>query len=162
MKWSVQQLNKLAVKPYQFELSLDFSEYAERVEEIISIDEVKVTGVVTKLENDTFWFNYRIVAPLVLQCGLTLEPVDYVFEQEYEDIFSKEESDEVFYIEGNTIDFAEVVWSNIIIDKPLTVHHPNAYEILESRGIVLGEMPELEEDEEIIYEDDGTKSEQER
>lgn len=162
MKWSVQQLNKLAVKPYQFELSLDFSEYAERVEDIISIDEVKVTGVVTKIENDTFRFNYRIVAPLVLQCGLTLEPVDYVFEQEYEDIFSKEESDEVFYIEGNTIDFAEVVWSNIIIDKPLTVHHPNAYEILESRGIVLGEMPELEEDEEIIYEDDGTKSEQER
>ena len=53
MKWSVQQLNKLTIKPYHFEVSLDFSEYAEKVEDIISIEEVKVTGVITKIENDT-------------------------------------------------------------------------------------------------------------
>lgn len=160
MKWSVQQLNKLTIKPYHFEVSLDFSEYAEKVEDIISIEEVKVTGVITKIENDTFQFKYRIIAPLILECGLTLEPVEYVFDQEYDDIFSKTESDDVFLIEINTIDLSEVVWSNIIIDKPLTVQHPKAYEILESRGIVLGEMPELDEDEEIIYEDDGTKVEE--
>lgn len=158
MKWSVQQLNKLTVKPYEFDLSFDFTSLAEGVEDIISIDIVKVTGVIIKIENDTFQIKYHIEAPLVLQCALTLEPVDYLFSEDYDDIFSKIEGDEVFLIENNTIDLYEAVWSNIIIDKPLTVHHPNAYEILESRGIVLGEMPKLDEDEVIIYEDDGTKA----
>ena len=157
MKWSVQQLNKLANKPYEFNLSLDYSALAENVDDIISIDIVKVNGVIIKIENDTFQIKYHIEAPLVLQCALTLEPVDYIFSEDYDDIFSKIEGDEVFLIENNTIDLYEAVWSNIIIDKPLAVHHPNAYEILESRGIVLGEMPKLDEDEEIIYEDDGTK-----
>lgn len=157
MKWSVQQLNKLANKPYEFNLSLDYSTLAENVDDIISIDIVKVSGVIIKIENDTFQIKYHIEAPLVLQCALTLEPVNYIFSEDYDDIFSKIEGDEVFLIENNTIDLYEAVWSNIIIDKPLAVHHPNAYEILESRGIVLGEMPKLDEDEEIIYEDDGTK-----
>ena len=159
MKWSVQQLNKLTVKPYNFDLSLDFSELAKDVDDIMSIDMVKVTGTITKIENDTFRIIYHIEAPLVLQCALTLEPVEYSFVADYDDIFSKTESDDVFVIENNTIDLYEAVWSNIIIDKPLTVHHPNAYEILESRGIVLGEMPKLDEDEVIIYEDDGTSKE---
>lgn len=151
MKWSIQQLNKLTVKPYSFTLEFDFTEEIKDVDDILAIAKVLVTGVITKVKEEMFQIKYHIKAPLVMPCALTLEPVEYLFDEDYDEIFTTILSDECFLIEKNSLDFKEVVWSDIIIDKPLTVKHPNAYQILEERGIKLGETPELDEDEEIYY-----------
>ena len=141
MKWSVQQLQKLTSSPLTFVEELDFTENVKVVNDILEIKKVEVRGEITSLKNGTFRVKYHVLAALVLECALTLEPVDYLFDKTYDEIFSTEatDDDEAFPIEKNTLDLDSAVWSNIIIDKPLSVKHERAYEILAERGIVLNE-----------------------
>lgn len=139
MKWSIQQLQKLTTKPYHFDEYLDFSELANDVSDIIKINPVHIVGEVSYIKEGTFRIRYNVDALLVMECGLTLEPVDYVFNKDYDEIFSTNATEEEFQIEKNTIDMDEAVWSNIIIDKPIVVTRDDAYEILKERGIVLNE-----------------------
>ena len=139
MKWSIQQLQKLTVKPYQFEGVLDFTELAKDVSDIIEIKPVHVSGVISYLKEGTFRINYTVDVLIVMECGLTLEPVDYHFNHEYDEVYSVYATEDEFLIDKNTIDMDEAVWSNIIIDKPIVVTRDDAYEILKARGIVLNE-----------------------
>lgn len=141
MKWSVQQLQKLTSSPLTFVEDLDFTENARDVSDILEIKKLKVSGEITMLKLGTFRVKYHILAPLVLECSLTLEPVDYLFDKTYDEIFSTDatDDDDTFLIEKNTLDLDSAVWSNIIIDKPLSVKHERAYEILAERGIILDE-----------------------
>ena len=150
MKWSLLQLNKIQKFPYSFKTELDFKETIKDIDDIYDIDTVYVEGEIYRLDDETYQFKYQIRTKLVLQCSLTLDPVDYDFINDYDEIFSKEENDDYFLIENNTIDLDEIVWSNIIIDKPINVHKEDAYEILASRGIILGEEPKLDASEVII------------
>lgn len=159
MKWSVQQLRKIQKFPYNFSTTLDFSSYIETVNDILDIKEVKVTGTINRINDETYNFCYHIVAPLVLECALTLEPVEYIIENDYDEIYSLEKNDEYFLIEKNTINLEEIVWTNILIEKPINVTLPNAYEILKSRGIVLDDTAQLDEDEEVLFYSDGIEEE---
>ena len=66
-----------------------------------------------------------------------------------------------FLIEKNTIDLEEMVWANILIEKPINVTLPNAYEILKERGIVLDDSIELEDDEQVLFYTSGDEDEEE-
>ena len=48
MKWSIQQLQKLTVKPYQFEGVLDFTELAKDVSDIIEIKPLEWYNIICK------------------------------------------------------------------------------------------------------------------
>lgn len=145
MKWSVQQLQKLTTKPYEFAYDLDLNAFSKDVDDIIEIKPVHVSGVISYLKYGTFHIKYTISTLLVLKCSLTLEPVDYVFENTYDEVFSTDASDDEFLIENNTLDLDLAVWSNIIIDKPIAVKRDDAYEILKERGISLNESFDDEE-----------------
>ena len=54
-----------------------------------------------------------------------------------------------------------MAWSNIIIDKPINVTRPDAYEVLKSRGISLEEEFELDADDYVISYSDGRIEEEE-
>lgn len=155
MKWSVQQLRKIQNFPHKFSVTLDFTNYIESVNDILGIGEVEVTGTINRINDDTYNFNYHMKAPLIVECALTLDPVNYVIENDYNEIYSLEEKDEYFLIEKNTINLEEIVWTNILIEKPINVTLPNAYEILKSRGIVLDDTEKLDEDEEVLFYADG-------
>lgn len=159
MKWTVQQLRKIQNFPYKFSTTLDFSEYIKMVDDILDIKEVIVTGTINRINDETYNLCYHIVAPLVLQCALTLDPVEYVIENDYNETYSLEKNDEYFLIEKNTINMEEIVWSNILIEKPINVTLPNAYEILKSRGIVLDDTTNLDEDEEVLFYSNGLEEE---
>ena len=106
------------------------------------------------------WYNIKTV--LILQCALTLDPVPYEYEKTFDEVYSKIENDEYFLIEKNTIDLTDMVWTNILIEKPINVTLPNAYEILKERGIVLDDTISLDNDEEILFYSDGLEEEEEK
>ena len=135
MKWSLQQLLKISKFPHQFEETLDLSAEIEGIEDIYEIGPVNITGRINRIGDETYQFTYKLSVKLVLQCALTLDPVDYLFEEDYDEIYSTTERDEYILIEKNTIDTKVMAWSNIIIDKPINVTRPDAYEVLKERGI---------------------------
>ena len=147
MKWSVQQLEKLTNNLYPFEFTCNFKEEIASVEDILDIKEVLVKGTMEKVNHGTYRIKYSMYVPLVLQCALTLDPVEYVIEAQYDEIHSIENCDEYFLIENNTLDMKMVIWTNILMEKPLSVTLPNAYDILKERGI------EIIEDEEVFKEE---------
>lgn len=155
MKWSLQQLLKIQKFPYHFEEVLDLSEEAKAISDIFEMKPVSITGKINRLDDQTYEFSYHIHVLLVLECALTLEPCEYTFEGDYVDICSTNPDDDMIQIEKNTIDTRMLVWSNFIIDKPINVTRPDAYEILKSRGIQLNEEPILDLDDEIISYSDG-------
>ena len=162
MKWSIQQLRKVQKFPYHFSDTIDYSEYAETVEDIFSIEPVLVSGTIDKIDDETYRIVYTIKTVLTLQCALTLDPVLYEYEKTFDEVYSKVENDEYFLIEKNTIDLADMVWTNILIEKPINVTLPNAYEILKERGIVLDDTITLDNDEEILFYSDGLEEEEEK
>ena len=164
MKWSIQQLRKIQKFPFAFNETIDFSEYANDVEDILGIDPVNVSGNIYKIDEETYRFCYHISVNLTLQCALTLDPVPYLMEKDYDEIFGKDEktseNDNYFIVEKNTINLLYVVWTNILIEKPINVTLPNAYDILKERGIVLDDTISLDNDEEILFYSDGMEEEE--
>ena len=161
MKWSLQQLLKINKFPHYFEETLDLSKGIEDIEDIYEIGPVNITGSINRLDDETYQFTYKLSVKLVLQCALTLDPVEYLFEEDYDEIYSTQESDDYILIEKNTIDTYQMAWSNIIIDKPINVTRPDAYEVLKSRGISLEEEFELDADDYVISYSDGRIEEEE-
>ncbi len=145
MKWSIQQLQKLTTKPYEFSYDADYTVLAKSVSDIIEIKPVHIKGVISYVKYGSYRIKYSVWADLVLECSLTLEPVDYKFVEDYDEIFSTNPTDDEFLIENNTIDLDMAVWSNLIIDKPIAVRRDDAYEILKARGIELNESFDDEE-----------------
>ena len=50
-----------------------------------------------------------------------------------------------------------MVWSNILIEKPINVTLPNAHEILKERGIILDDTLSIDDDDsdEVLFYSDG-------
>lgn len=161
MKWSLQQLLKIQKFPHHFEEELDLSAEIDSVEDIYEIGPVNITGSIHRIDDETYRFVYHLHAKMILQCALTLDPVEYIFDEDYDEIYSTIESDESILIKKNTIDTYIMAWSNIIIDKPINVTRPDAYEILKERGISLDEDYLEDTDEEIISYSDGRHTEEE-
>jgi len=128
MKWSVEQLLKKAHQGLEFEESIDFSSALDKSGDILALKPTFVEGTFTYLEPD-FVFDLRIQTTLTMACAKTLKPVEVDLDFEVEEIFSLLPDEEKRLIEGNTIDLYPVVWSNIYLEKPLRVVHPDAKNI---------------------------------
>ncbi len=161
MKWSLQQLHKIQSFPYNFEETLDLSSEIDEIEDIYEIGSVNITGKIYRVDDESYRFVYNVKTTLVLQCALTLDPVNYEFSEDYDEIYSTFPSDDSILIEKNTIDTYVMAWSNIIIDKPINVTKPDAYEILKARGISLEAEFEEDEDDIVISYTDGRHTEEE-
>lgn len=123
MKWSLQQLLKLSQQPYEFEETYDFIENINSIDDIISSTLFNVKGTVHHLYDDRYEFNLNIKGELTLQDARTLDPVAYPIDLNVIEVFDKVASDDedVRIIEKNTIDLYDVVWENILLEKPIRV-----------------------------------------
>lgn len=151
MKFSVQQLQKINPSPLKVSEQIDYRDFLDGLtsSDILDIALVDVDISISKLDMNTFQFDYVIHADLGLACALTLERVPYVMDLNISETYSTlPDSDDVYPIEGNTIDTKEIVWSQILMNIPIRVVRDDAYEILKQRNIVLGEMPIEEEEKE--------------
>lgn len=151
MKFSVQQLQKINASPQKVHEQIDYRDFLDGLSssDIIDIALVDVDISISKLDMNTFQFDYMIHADLGLACALTLERVPYVMDLNVSETYSTEaDDDDIYPIEGNTIDTKEIVWSQILMNIPIRVVRDDAYEILKQRNIVLGEMPNENEEKE--------------
>lgn len=151
MKFSVQQLQKINASPQKVHEQIDYRDFLDGLSssDIIDIALVDVDISISKLDMNTFQFDYVIHADLGLACALTLERVPYVMDLNVSETYSTEaDDDDTYPIEGNTIDTKEIVWSQILMNIPIRVVRDDAYEILKQRNIVLGEMPNENEEKE--------------
>lgn len=127
MKWTIQELIKNQNTDYTFEGTIDFSSTIENTD-IIAISPVHVEGEYEIYDNEEFIFYLRISCTLTLACALTLEEVDYPLDFDVEEVFTTFDNEDYNKVEGITIDLLPIIWSNIILEKPMRVLSENAYE----------------------------------
>ncbi|MCK5761581.1 MAG: DUF177 domain-containing protein [Candidatus Izimaplasma sp.] len=142
MKWTIHELRKLQNINNEFKGTVDLSSYIENTD-IIKISPVLVEGSFEIYDDSLYEFYFDIKCTLTLECAITLVEVPYLIDISVEEIFSTNKSDENIDIEGITIDLLPIIWSNIILEKPMRITSKNAYDNFES------ETPDLEEKESI-------------
>jgi len=144
MKWTQQQLFKINSFPHHFDETFDFSDQLTADGGILSIGITHVFGYLNRVTFDKYELVAKVSVLLVVECALTLEPTDYQLDFELVDLFSfiEDSSDDVVVIHNNVLDTSEIIWGNILLEKPIRIVKPDAYEILEARGITLVESTE--------------------
>lgn len=139
MKWTLGQLAKIQHFPYHFKENFSFKDYVHTIDDLLDIGECEVEGELYRIDYETYRLELVIKVDLVLACALTLNPVTYPINLKISEIFSTIENNDYNPIESNTIDTAEIVWTSIIIEKPIRVVSENARKILKEQGIYLDE-----------------------
>ncbi len=127
MKWTTFELIKLENTNNQIDEKIDLSGYIEDTD-IIKISPVNVTGDFEIFDAEEFIFYLDIKCTLTMACAITLKEVEYKMDLSVEEVFTTYKNDDSNIIDGITIDLLPIIWSNIILEKPLRVVSENAYE----------------------------------
>lgn len=142
MKWTMQELVKLYHNDNTIDETIDFGNDFEHTD-IIKMSLVHVTGDFEVYNNNEFIFYLNLKCTMTLPCALTLEEVDYPIDLDVEEVFSLEKSQDSNLIDGITVDLLPIIWSNIILEKPMRVLAPHAEENFEFNNT------EFEDEEDI-------------
>lgn len=128
MKWSSEQLLKLAHQGLTFSETVDYTSLLTGNDDILAISPAKIDGEYT-FEDPDFIFDLTIQVTLTMACSKTLKPVEVPLYIEVEEVFSHFVGEDSRLIEQNTVDLYPIVWSNIYLEKPLKVVHPEAEDL---------------------------------
>ena len=143
MKLTLAQLRKLQM-PYRYSEELDLKEELVDFEDIIDTSLVHVEYEIRERGIDTYLVEFKYEVTLTMQCSITLNEVEYVISEEGSEIFSTtDEVEDVFLIEGQTLDTKEAILTNVLINKPMTVS-------TEGAEFISDEEPEEDIEEEQI------------
>ena len=143
MKLTLAQLRKLPM-PYRYSEELDLKEDLVDFEDIIDTSLVHVDYEIRERGIDTYLVEFKYDVTLTMQCSITLDEVEYDINEEGSEIFSTaDEMEDVFLIEGQTLDTKEAILTNILINKPMTVSTDGV-------EFISDEEPEEEVEEEKI------------
>lgn len=129
MRYTTSQLIKHQNHDNHFHETLDFSSVLKGDDDLLAIGPVTVEGTYDVEDNSYYHFTLTIETTLTLACAKTLKPVDYPVSIEVEETFSADKNDEYLNIEGLTIDLYPVIWSNIYLEKPMRIIHPDAQDL---------------------------------
>ncbi len=128
MKWSTEQLLKHAHQGLHIEETVDYESLLTGQDDILAITPAHIKGE-AHLKGDDFVFDLSIDVTLTLACSKTLKPVEVPLAFEVQEVFSHFAGDDKRLIEQNTVDLYPIVWSNIYLEKPLKVVHPDAKDL---------------------------------
>ena len=121
MKWTIHELIKHVTSDPTFKFSIDFSDKIKDVDDIVDISIVSVEGDYEIYDNEEFIFYMRVECTLKMLCANTLEEVEVKLDLDIEEVLTTYKSDDSILIEGITIDLSPIIWSNIILEKPMRV-----------------------------------------
>ncbi len=125
LKFTVDELKKKIHQDPTLQDTVDISDFVPEGEDILSVSCADVKGEID-IENDEYYhFDLTIKATLTVACARTLKPVELDLDFTVVETFSHDEKDEYRQIEGITIDLLPVIWSNIYLEKPMRVIHPD-------------------------------------
>ena len=138
MKWTIHELTKLQNINNEFSGVVDLTSNIEG-SDIIKISPVEISGSFEIYDNSLYEFYFDIKCTLTLACAITLAEVPYEIDIEVEEIFTSDENDEYNTIKGITIDLLPIIWSNIILEKPMRILSKNAYKNYDPETVESGE-----------------------
>ena len=126
LRWSLDQMYRYLHEKLVFNESLEYDEYIKNFSDILKMDNVLCSGSGQAISNDTFRFDLHIKTTMYLEDCWTLEEVPYDIDIEIEEVFTKDprlvtDDNDYRYIERNTIDLYDVVWENVILEKPISI-----------------------------------------
>lgn len=126
LRWSLDQLYRYQHQKLEFNATLNYNDYIKNFRDILKMDDVLVFGILNSVSNDTFRFILHIETVMYLEDSWTLEEVPYPVNVDIEEVFTKDarlvtDDNDYRYIEKNTIDLYDVVWENIILEKPISI-----------------------------------------
>jgi uncharacterized protein len=128
MKWTIKELIKLERWNNNIDETVDITPFLSGTD-IIRASKIKVTGSFEIFDQEEFVFDLHIQGKLVLPCARTLVEVEYPIDLKIEEVFTTFQDEETNYIEGITIDLLPVIWSNILLDKPMRIVSPDAEDL---------------------------------
>lgn len=135
------QLNKYLNRVMEIDETIDLSEKADSIPDILRIDSVEVFGQMN-IVDERYVFNISIKTNLYMESAITGKEVSVEIDEDVIEVFSDEAEDNE--IDGITIDLAHIIWLNILALKPMRAI--NAGEISTFQSV---EEAELEQKEEI-------------
>lgn len=96
--------------------------------DIRSLDDVKITGTITRNSLDDYILNVDIKGTAILICAVTLKDVPYEFDINLDDSLVNLFKDIDINIENinNNVDILPIVWQNIIMEIPTYVVSPDS------------------------------------
>ena len=120
MRFTLAQLNKLQL-PYEFIDDVDLKDDLIGLEGILDIKSLNVKGKIKSEFNGIYKIGFNLQCILVLECAISLKPVEYEIETSFDEEFSLNENDDCFLINGQTLDTKEAIITNLLINKPVRV-----------------------------------------
>jgi len=124
LKWTTAQLNKMIHQHPYFKESIDLSSFISEDSDILDITMTEVDGEID-IVDEFYYFDMTIKTTLTVLGARSLKPVKLPMEFSVLETFTDDEEDEYRQIDGLTIDLLPVIWSNIYLEKPMRVIHPD-------------------------------------
>ena len=129
MEFDIRRLNSNIDSSVPVNISYEFSKDELQGTELISC-KCSINGEIYKNITDELSVNLSIKGIMVLPCAITLKPVEYPFNIEFDDEISVflDNFDKNY---KNTIDIFPIIWENILMEIPMRVVSSDAkdYEI---------------------------------
>ena len=109
-----------------------FSKEELKGTDVISLNDVKVVGEITKDAIDELYLDINVRGTLVLPCAITLKPVNYPFDIKIEGNIDElvGENEKSVKKDENTLDILPIIWENILMEIPMRVVSEDAEEEL--------------------------------
>lgn len=92
---------------------------------ITELNKVNLTGDITLDEDDNINVSGKLSGIMILKDDITLEPVEYEFNTELEEILEKSK---------NILDITDILWQNILVEIPSKVRSTDEDINLEGNG----------------------------
>lgn len=115
--------------------TIEFDKKTLENTEIQRLENIKVTGTISRIESDVYHITINITGNMVLLCARSLEEVDYPLNIFVDKNIEEDENDEENpLILQNSLDIFSIVWENIVLEVPLRVIKEDATFISEGDG----------------------------
>lgn len=123
MEYNLLRLKNDLERFIPIEKEYSFSKEQLKGTDVISLDDMKVVGEITKDAIDNIYLNVDVSGTLVLPCAITLKPVDYPFNIKIEGNIDElvEENEKSVKKDENTLDILPIIWENILMEIPMRV-----------------------------------------
>ena len=128
MEFDLTKLNSNIIDHIDIDINHSFSKEELEGTDLISLDDVNISGVISKDSIDEFVIDANIKGIMILPCSVTLKPVSYPFNININGNLEEmmKEIDENAKKIINSIDIFPIIWENILMEIPSKVTSPEA------------------------------------
>lgn len=131
MEFDLTKLNSNIEDYIDVDLDYSFSKEELAGTDLISLDNVKIKGSISKDSIDEFVIDVNVKGTMVLPCSITLKPVDVPFDINISGNLEEmlKEIDENAKKIVNSIDIFPIIWENILMEIPTKVTSSDASDV---------------------------------